>query len=52
MIIAAAPAHYVTEVLDGPIIEQGVARISHGEFTRRFSGNGRDLEKVAGSMAH
>jgi formyltetrahydrofolate deformylase len=50
--LIGATAHYVTEVLDdGPIIEQGVARISHRDDLGDLVEKGRDLEKVVLSRA-
>src|SRR5262249_20892643 len=50
--LIGATAHYVTEVLDdGPIIEQGVARISHRDDLDDLVEKGRDLEKVVLSRA-
>jgi formyltetrahydrofolate deformylase len=50
--LIGATAHYVTEVLDdGPIIEQGVARISHRDSLDDLVEKGRDLEKVVLSRA-
>jgi formyltetrahydrofolate deformylase len=50
--LIGATAHYVTEVLDdGPIIEQGVARISHKDMLEDLVEKGRDLEKVVLSRA-
>jgi len=50
--LIGATAHYVTEVLDdGPIIEQGVARISHKDDVEDLVEKGRDLEKVVLSRA-
>lgn len=50
--IIGATAHYVTEVLDdGPIIEQGVTRISHRDTIEDLVQKGRDLEKVVLSRA-
>jgi formyltetrahydrofolate deformylase len=50
--IIGATAHYVTEVLDdGPIIEQGVTRISHRDTLEDLVKKGRDLEKVVLSRA-
>jgi formyltetrahydrofolate deformylase len=50
--ILGATAHYVTEVLDdGPIIEQGVVRISHKDDLDDLVEKGRDLEKVVLSRA-
>ena len=50
--LTGATAHYVTEVLDdGPIIEQGVVRISHRDSLEDLVEKGRDLEKVVLSRA-
>jgi formyltetrahydrofolate deformylase len=50
--LIGATAHYVTEVLDdGPIIEQGVTRISHRDGLEDLVEKGRDLEKVVLSKA-
>jgi formyltetrahydrofolate deformylase len=50
--LIGATAHYVTEVLDdGPIIEQGVARISHRDTLEDLVEKGRDLEKIVLSRA-
>jgi len=50
--LVGATAHYVTEVLDdGPIIEQGVVRISHKDALEDLVEKGRDLEKVVLSRA-
>lgn len=50
--LIGATAHYVTEVLDdGPIIEQGVVRISHKDDVDDMVEKGRDLEKVVLSRA-
>jgi formyltetrahydrofolate deformylase len=50
--LIGATAHYVTEVLDdGPIIEQGVARISHRDGLEDLVEKGRDLEKIVLSRA-
>jgi len=50
--LIGATAHYVTEVLDdGPIIEQGVARVSHRDDLDDLVEKGRDLEKVVLSRA-
>jgi len=50
--LIGATAHYVTEVLDdGPIIEQGVTRISHRDSLDDLVEKGRDLEKVVLSRA-
>ena len=45
--IIGATSHYVTEELDaGPIIEQGVARVSHNHSVSQLISKGRDLEKI------
>lgn len=45
--IIGATSHYVTEELDaGPIIEQGVSRVSHSHSINDLVMNGRDLEKI------
>ena len=45
--LIGATSHYVTEVLDdGPIIEQGVVRISHRDSLDDLIERGRDLEKL------
>jgi len=50
--LIGATAHYVTEVLDdGPIIEQGVTRISHRDSPEDLVEKGRDLKKVVLSRA-
>jgi formyltetrahydrofolate deformylase len=50
--LIGATAHYVTEVLDdGPIIEQGVTRVSHRDSVEDLVEKGRDLEKVVLSRA-
>jgi formyltetrahydrofolate deformylase len=50
--ILGATAHYVTDVLDdGPIIEQGVVRISHKDSLEDLVEKGRDLEKIVLSRA-
>ena len=50
--LIGATAHYVTEILDdGPIIEQGVARISHRDTLEDLVEKGRDMERVALSRA-
>jgi formyltetrahydrofolate deformylase len=50
--IIGATAHYVTEVLDdGPIIEQGVERVSHRDTVDELVKKGRDVEKVVLSRA-
>lgn len=43
--LIGATAHYVTHVLDeGPIIEQGVERVDHGDTPERLVDIGRDVE--------
>jgi formyltetrahydrofolate deformylase len=50
--LIGATAHYVTEVLDdGPIIEQGIARISHRDSLEDLVEKGRDLEEMVLSRA-
>jgi formyltetrahydrofolate deformylase len=50
--LIGATAHYVTEVLDhGPIIEQGVARITHKNDVDDLIEKGRDMEKLVLSRA-
>jgi formyltetrahydrofolate deformylase len=50
--LIGATAHYVTEVLDdGPIIEQGVERVSHRDALEDLVAKGRDIEKVVLSRA-
>jgi len=50
--LIGATAHYVTEILDdGPIIEQGIERISHRDELEDLVEKGRDLEKVVLSRA-
>lgn len=50
--LIGATAHYVTEVLDeGPIIEQGIERISHRDQVEDLIQKGRDLERVVLSKA-
>jgi formyltetrahydrofolate deformylase len=50
--LIGATAHYVTEVLDdGPIIEQGMERISHRDALEDLVAKGRDIEKVVLSRA-
>jgi formyltetrahydrofolate deformylase len=50
--LIGATAHYVTEVLDdGPIIEQGVARISHRDALEDLVEKGRDMERAVLSRA-
>src|SRR5258708_11416905 len=46
--LMGATAHYVPEVLDdGPIIEQGVARISHRDALEHLLEKGDDLAEEA-----
>jgi formyltetrahydrofolate deformylase len=50
--LIGATAHYVTEVLDdGPIIEQGIQRISHKDTLEDLVAKGRDIEKGVLSRA-
>jgi formyltetrahydrofolate deformylase len=50
--LIGATAHYVTEILDeGPIIEQGVTRITHRDNLEDLVEKGRDLEKIVLSRA-
>ena len=50
--LIGATSHYVTEMLDdGPIIEQDVVRVSHGDTVEDLIQKGRDLEKVVLSRA-
>jgi formyltetrahydrofolate deformylase len=45
--LIGATAHYVTEDLDeGPIIEQGTARVSHRDSTASLTRIGRDIERT------
>lgn len=45
--IIGATAHYVTEELDGgPIIEQDVQRVSHGDDVGELKRIGRTIERV------
>jgi formyltetrahydrofolate deformylase len=45
--LIGATAHYATEDLDeGPIIEQGVARVSHRDTPAELARIGRDLERA------
>jgi formyltetrahydrofolate deformylase len=45
--LIGATAHYVTETLDdGPIIEQGVTRVSHRDTVDDLIEKGRDLERT------
>jgi formyltetrahydrofolate deformylase len=46
--LIGATAHYVTANLDeGPIIEQEVARVDHGDDIEELTALGRDVENVA-----
>jgi len=50
--LIGATSHYVTaELDDGPIIEQGVTRISHRDQVEDLIKKGRDLERVVLSRA-
>jgi formyltetrahydrofolate deformylase len=50
--IIGSTSHYVTEDLDaGPIIEQGVSRVSHNHSVSQLISKGRDLEKIVLSNA-
>lgn len=45
--IIGATSHYITEELDaGPIIDQGVTRVSHAYSIEDLIAKGRDLEKI------
>jgi formyltetrahydrofolate deformylase len=45
--IIGATSHYVTEELDGgPIIDQGIAHVTHRDGVKDFIRKGRDLEKT------
>jgi formyltetrahydrofolate deformylase len=45
--VIGATAHYVTEELDaGPIIEQGVVRVTHREGADALARIGRDVERT------
>ena len=45
--LVGATAHYVTEDLDeGPIIEQDVARVTHGDTVRDLMRRGADVERM------
>ena len=47
MKLVGATSHYVTEELDeGPIIAQGVTRVSHRDTVQDMERKGRDLERV------
>jgi formyltetrahydrofolate deformylase len=46
--LIGATAHYVTANLDeGPIIEQEIARVDHGDDIEELTALGRDVENVA-----
>jgi formyltetrahydrofolate deformylase len=50
--IIGATSHYVTADLDaGPIIDQGVTRISHSDSIEKLIMKGRDIEKLVLSRA-
>jgi formyltetrahydrofolate deformylase len=50
--IIGATSHYVTTELDaGPIIDQGVTRISHSDSIEKLIMKGRDIEKLVLSRA-
>jgi len=50
--IIGATSHYVTEELDaGPIIEQGVAKVSHKESISDLVRKGKNIEKIVLSQA-
>ena len=50
--IIGATSHYVTAELDaGPIIEQGVMRVSHKDTPASLVLKGKDLEKIVLSRA-
>ena len=50
--IIGATSHYVTTELDaGPIIEQGVVRITHKDSIEDLVNKGKDLEKIVLSRA-
>ena len=50
--LIGATSHYVTAILDdGPIIEQGVVRVSHRDQLEDLIQKGRDLERVVLSTA-
>jgi formyltetrahydrofolate deformylase len=45
--LIGATAHYVTEELDGgPIVEQGVERVSHTQSVAELERVGRDIERI------
>ncbi len=50
--LIGATSHYVTEHLDeGPIIEQGIVRISHKDSVEDLKRKGRDLERLVLAQA-
>jgi formyltetrahydrofolate deformylase len=50
--VIGATAHYVTEELDaGPIIEQGVVRVTHREGADALARIGRDVERTVLAQA-
>lgn len=50
--LIGATAHYVTELLDdGPIIEQGIVRVSHRDALEDLVAKGRDIERGVLSRA-
>lgn len=50
--LIGATAHYVTEDLDeGPIIEQGVQRVSHADMVSDLQRRGADIERAVLSRA-
>ncbi len=50
--LIGATSHYVTDALDeGPIIEQGIDRISHRDQVEDLIQKGRDLERIVLSKA-
>ncbi|WP_109529324.1 formyltetrahydrofolate deformylase [Nocardia aurea] len=50
--LVGATAHYVTEDLDeGPIIEQDVIRVAHGDSTAELQRKGADVERLVLSRA-
>lgn len=50
--LIGATAHYVTAELDeGPIIEQGVARVDHRDGAQQLAAVGRDIERLVLAQA-
>jgi formyltetrahydrofolate deformylase len=50
--LIGATAHYVTEDLDqGPIIEQDVVRVTHGDSVSDLQRRGADVERLVLSRA-